>query len=366
MGDYVRRLAVAVAQQGHETAAVALRDSFVGQETDGMQEQDGGRVPVLRLPGAWGSRQRLRRARAWLADFNPAWVSLQFVPYAYHPKGLPLRLARQLRPLVHGRQVHVMMHETWVGAEAHAPLRRRLLARLQRALTQYLLQKLRPAVLHTHLPAYQTQLAALGWPARPLPLFSNIPTVPAQTMAAALAPAGFRVGIFSQADKREVLADFLRALDAALAGRGRPLQVLLIGGPAAAMSALQAMLEIEAGLRGRVRHTGFLEPGPLSEALQSCDLGLTPVPRYAVGKSGSTAAFLAHRRPVAAPTVHWGTAPEDIGFFAASLRAAIVVAPDLQAIAIAQTAAQLAPELLRVSTIAQLFADDLAQSVPHP
>ena len=30
VGDYVRHLAVAVAQQGHETAAVALRDPFVG------------------------------------------------------------------------------------------------------------------------------------------------------------------------------------------------------------------------------------------------------------------------------------------------------------------------------------------------
>lgn len=358
VGDYVRRLAGALLQQGHQAAAVALHDPFVDEETVSAQPADGEALPVWRLPASWSARRRFGRARQRVAALNPDWVSLQFVPYAFQTKGLPLLLGWQLRPLVRGRQVHVMMHETWLGAEAHVPLRRRLLVRLQRGTVRRLLHQLQPAVLHTHLPAYQAQIAALRWLARPLPLFSNIPVVPAP--ATREVQARFRVGIFSQADKREVLAGFLRRLDVALAGSGLPLQVLLIGGTAAAMGALQAVLETEAGLRGRVHYTGFLEPGPLSEALQSCDLGLTPVPRHAVGKSGSTAAFLAHGRPVAAPAVHWGVAAEDVGFFSASLRATIVLEPDLQAVAVAREAAQQTPELLQVSTIARLFSDDLA------
>lgn len=360
VGDYVRRLAAVLMQQGHKAVAVALNDSFVGQEVLGTQAQDGEHVPVCRLPGAWLARRRFGRARQWITDFNPTWVSLQYVPYAFQAKGVPLRLSQQLGSLVRGRQVHVMMHETWLGAPAGAPLRRQLLAWLQRTVVQRLLRGLWPAVVHTHLPTYQAQLAALGWQARPLPLFSNIARV--LTPAVLDEPAEFQVGIFSQADNGEVLAHFLTGLDALLPGR---VQVLLMGGAAGAMRALQVVLE-EHGLRGRVRHTGFLEHDSLSAALQSCALGLTPVPRHGLGKSGSAAAFLAHGIAVAAPVVHAGIPASDVGFFSAGLAEAILLVPNLTQLATAQSAALLAPDALSVSAIARIFLDDLNQLAHQP
>src|ERR1022692_2576923 len=49
-----------------------------------------------------------------LYPFNPNWVSLQFVPFGFHPKGLPFGLPRHLMSIIGSRPLHWMFHELWV------------------------------------------------------------------------------------------------------------------------------------------------------------------------------------------------------------------------------------------------------------
>lgn len=359
VGDYVRQLALELRHQGQQTAAIALNDQYITEEIVLAPSLAGEELPVLRLPASWAAHRRFQRAHQWVEEFQPTWISLQFVPYAFHPKGLPLALSRNLLPLTRGRQVHLMMHECWVGAEPGTGLKRQLMSYLQRKLVSHLIARLRPAVIHTHLPIYRTRLQRLGWRILPLPLFSNIPVL--SQPSPETDPTIFRVGVFSQADANSSFIDFLTALTKQLNQRHPycQMQVLLIGGEPTKMRALGATLEAIASLRGQVHYTDFLEPAQLSAALQSCQLGLTPVPRNGLGKSGSVAAFLAHSIPVAAPYVHLEAIPADIGFFSNTLRSAILLHPNITLYMTAKAAAEEAQSTIQISTIAQTFLADL-------
>ena len=359
VGDYVRQLALELQRQGQQVAAIALNDRHITEETVLAPLLAGEELSVLRLPASWAARRRFQRACQWVEAFQPTWVSLQFVPYAFHPKGLPISLGSRLLRLTRGRQVHLMMHEGWVGSEPGTGLKRRLLAQLQKMMVNNLIAQLRPAVIHTHLPVYRTRLQRLGWRILPLPLFSNIPVLP--HLSPETDPTIFRVGIFSQAATSGPFIDFLAALTTQLTERHPrcQVQVLLVGGELTKMQALKKVLEVMVGLNGQVHHAGFLDPAQLSAALQSCQLGLTPVPRNGLGKSGSVAAFLARGIPVAAPYVHPEAEATDIGLFSASLCSAILLHPDVELYRAAKAAAIVAQSTIQASVIARTFLADL-------
>src|SRR5690606_24887332 len=48
-------------------------------------------------------------------QFQPDWISLQFVIYSFHSKGLPFFLTRQLKQIGNGYKWHIMFHELWIG-----------------------------------------------------------------------------------------------------------------------------------------------------------------------------------------------------------------------------------------------------------
>ena len=362
VGDYVRRLAIELIRQGHEASVIALNDQYVLQEFFDEQLVDLGNLFILRLPASWSSKHQFSRTRQFIEEFQPTWISLQFVPYSFHDKGLPIFLGWHLRKLTQGQQVHLMMHEIWIGTEFSSSLKSRLIARLQKAVVHTTIKSLHPSIIHTHLPTYRAQLQHIGSSAFPLPLFSNIPVVKQLPITADADANVFRVGIFSQADGNAFLAGFLDSLAQHLVQRGQCCQVLLMGGRASEMQALAASLNNIAGLGGQVCYAGFLEPTQLSAAIQTCHLGLTSVPRHGLGKSGSVAAFLAHGIPVAAPVVHNTHKATDIGFFSESLRACILLQPTTVGLRAAQASSALAQHTIQVSTIAQQLLQDLTQA----
>ena len=78
VGDYIRCLASELGRQGHSCLSIGLSDTEAAME-EGM--------PVVRLDSARPWSARLVQARVALAGFDPDWVSLQFVAYAWQPRG---------------------------------------------------------------------------------------------------------------------------------------------------------------------------------------------------------------------------------------------------------------------------------------
>ena len=292
VGDYTRRLAGELGTRGIPTFLIASHD----KRTDTIISEPG----LLRIPYAYNAAQRIPLLRRAIHDFAPSFTSLQYVPYSFNNKGAPLAFvwaARQLRDL---GPWHLMFHELWVDDRGWATPKNYAIARLQQLCARLLVDALRPSVMHTQLPAYQSRLLEqTNIRVHPLPLFANIaPALPAPR------PAGknYRVGFFSQMELAPAILTFISRLRQWLTATDRTLTVALLGGSAQKVSATATEL------RGQfadldVDPLGFLDEEELSTRLYELDLGITPVRYHAIGKSGTVAAFLTHRRPVAVPCV---------------------------------------------------------------
>jgi len=356
VGDYTRRLAGAIQLLGHQSSIVALYDPYVMEETVADQPAENKIIPVLRISANTGDIDRYRRAREWTDAFEPLWISLQFVPYSFSPQGLPFNLARQIKTeLVKKRQLHIMFHEIWVGAENGINWKRRLTAILQQHIIRRMINSMSPGIIHTQLPLAQRNLGAMAKHIHPLPLFSNIdvfeqPSPPGNDV--------LRIGFFSQAAASAPILTFLEILCCNARAAGNSVELWFIGGNPARMREAGETI-IKKGFFNQISYTGFLSPEGISAALQQCSLGITQVPRHALGKSGSVAAFLHHGIPVAAPVVHPGKEVKEIGFFSKELCDAIVLSPRMQALDTAKKAALKARHEIDLQVIAKLFMASL-------
>ena len=177
VGDYTRRLAATLIKQGCQVVMISLRDNSVHQFTTTSQNCGYEFVPVFRLPATMNANTRFTKIKECVSLFNPDWISLQYVPFAFHPKGLHFGLARSLNTLGKGIRWHIMVHELWVGMDQEASLKFIYWGWLQKQLIKSLLTKLKPAVTHTQSNLYIKMLEKIGIKADHLPLFGNIPNV---------------------------------------------------------------------------------------------------------------------------------------------------------------------------------------------
>lgn len=198
VGDYTRRLAGEVIRQGHQAAIIALNDEYAreaafanhrvytnredfarGFTTEGLEDihfhtSDRTKIPILRLRRdvSWSTRMQL--AKRFVDLHVPDWLSLQFVPYAFHQKGLPFSLGRHLEKLSRGRNLQMMFHELWLGMENNASLKNLIYGFLQSGIIRRLVKLLNPSVVLTQSTVYETQLKKYRINASLLPLFGNI------------------------------------------------------------------------------------------------------------------------------------------------------------------------------------------------
>jgi hypothetical protein len=177
VGDYTRRLAAEMFIQGHEVAIIALNDAKIETKFEGIQRSENIDLPVLRLPAAWANKLRFTIAKEWIDKFNPEWISLQFVIFSFHTKGLPVGLIGFLAGLGKGRRWHMMFHELWVGMPVGASGKHIFWGWLQQKIISWLILRLKPEVIHTQSMLYYAQLTRLGFKVNHLPLFSNVPVV---------------------------------------------------------------------------------------------------------------------------------------------------------------------------------------------
>lgn len=302
VGDYARRLAGQLLLRGHAAVLVALNDPSVSEATEQAQpaEADATPLPVLRLPAAWPLEQRLAHAKTWLDAENPDVLSLQFVLFAFHPKGLPFGLAPQLARLGQGRTWHLMFHELWVGMATNDTLKHKLWGRVQKALVKSLLAQLRPKLIHTQCSLYFAQLTKAGQQVSRLPLFSNIERVASAPGAPYLyknepgAPRPVRFiffgGLHPEAKLRELITDLQtyykhdpQAFEFIYAGRnGRELDY---------------HLPILKELNVRHQVFGELSPAELSQVLAGADFGVSTGSPEMLEKNGTVAATLLHGLP---------------------------------------------------------------------
>lgn len=309
VGDYSRLLAASCCNLGVPTHLLALNDPSVNAPESQHQQSGGLQLNVLRLPAGLSWDRRLTLADQQLQSWDCEAISLQFVPYAFEAGGLPTPLPAVIEALMHPmasgqarRPLHLMFHELWIGLTRTSSLRSRLIGRWQRRLIQRLYQGCSPCLVHTSNDAYRLCLSRIGIPAIRLPLFSNIPVVPAAPELRR--PDRYTACVFGRIPpewdpepvvealvseaKRRHCRPFLRSL-----GRSHRSDDWL------------------GAVRRRWPILNVDQQGPvacedrLAQLIQSSDLGLATTPWPLVEKSGAVAAFLAMELPVVVSRNDW-------------------------------------------------------------
>jgi hypothetical protein len=309
VGDYSRDLAGACTRAGHTAVLVALNDPHTGSQHGEIQTSRGTDLEVLRLPASRDWRSRITTARNWLAGRDIDCISLQFVPYGFHPKGLVGSLGTELAPLCAGRRLHVMFHELWIGAPRHASLRHRAVGWLQRRAILRLLRVLRPHRVHTSNPAYRALLDAVGVEAGVLPLCGSIPVAPPnpQWLPRELLQAGVPASAINDRSGTWVFGLFgslhpewnPEPLFAQVAAQAAGRQVIITAiGRQGGGTQLWQELQRKHGRRFSFCALGERSTAEISWYLQSLDFGIATTPWLLIGKSATAAAMIDHGLPV--------------------------------------------------------------------
>ena len=305
VGDYSRRLAVELLKNGHQVGIVAVNDQHIKTELNGVQQSGGQSVPVLRLPSQWTAQQRFRRAKAWIDDLDPEWVSLQFVPFAFHPKGLTFGINKWLI-LGKKRRWHIMVHELWVGMDEEAGLKFKYWGWLQRQLIKRLFAKLNPDIVHTQCDLYIKMLAKVHVTPIYLPLFGNIPV--AHQPQILVYP--------SQEDTRDIItfvvfggihpgspvAELAHDLKVYSSTTSTQIELKMVG---RCGSEQQRWTEVWTAAGISMELLGEQSPEFISAVFTNATIGISTTPAALIEKSGSVAAMREHGLPILCISRPW-------------------------------------------------------------
>jgi hypothetical protein len=313
VGDYTRDLAAACVRLGHSCTLLAVNDRYVDEIRKESQTARDMEIEALRLPALASWTGRAWAAKQWLARRPPDWLSLQFVPYGFHPKGLVGGLDERLAPLAAtARHVHVMLHELWIGAERGASLKHRMVGFLQRRGVTSLVRRLSPGVIHTTNDAYRSLSEAVGIRAKLLPLCGSIP-IATHTDPQWLETEFLKLGVpAAHVKPREECWWFgmfgslhpewapepVFSHIAEAASRAHRRVVVSAIGRQGAGTPLWRSLQERYGSRFAFAALGERSPREVSMFLQGLDYGIATTPWQLIGKSATVAAMVDHGLPV--------------------------------------------------------------------
>jgi hypothetical protein len=308
VGDYTRRLAGELKRQGNQIYLISLNEKklesvFLQEE----QETEGSEISVLRISGGISYRKRFLIAKRWIDTISPDWLSLQYVPFSFHPKGAHFFFGKFLRRLGRHRKWHIMFHELWTGMDEESSKKHYWLGKIHRLLIKSLIRSMKPSVIHTQTHVYLEKLGKLGYKAYYLPLFSNIPFFEPGTISksedkyidqekkllfvlfggihgnAPVAQLASDLVLYEKANKTRIILVII--------GRSGPMQKQ--------WTSIWALNGLEIVLMGEQ------SPRVISKVLHSANIGISTTPIQLAEKSGSVAAMREHQLPILCVSRAW-------------------------------------------------------------
>ena len=299
VGDYTLRLVGELIKLGHSGSIIAICDPFILDNVECIQISNGISVNVLRLSFQLSSKDRFSSAKDYINKYNPEWISLQFVIFAFQKKGLPLNLSKQLEFLGIERKWHIMFHELWVGMEMGSSVKHLLWGKLQRRIIKNIVMSLKPSKIHTQPRLYQLQLARLNFTSEYLPLFSNIKKISgsdrADTLSFVQEKKDHSLIVFGTIHPNAPVNKLADEISQYCNKKKIKLVVKFIGRTgyeqnnwSAVMTAANIPIEV----------LGEQSPEVISEILSSGTLGISTTSLSHIEKSGTVAAMLEHKLTV--------------------------------------------------------------------
>ncbi|KAA6351941.1 hypothetical protein EZS27_000738 [termite gut metagenome] len=299
VGDYTRRLASELIRQGHNASIIALNDTHIKKIEKIEQESDGTQTSVLRIPSILSNKERHIALDEFINNYDPEWLSLQYVPYSFQKRGLPFGLVKQLAKIGKGRKWHIMFHELWVGMDTASPLLLRMNGTLQKYLIIQLVKTLQPTIINTNTNLYKYQLNKSGFQVSLLPLFGNIPVkfVKQKKEEDKLIFIVFG-GIHFGAD----LEKFSEWLQQVQKDEKKNTKIWFVGKNGEDVKNWEKELQSK-GIDFEI--FGIQNEDTVSKLMSLSDIGIATTPYWLLEKSGSVAAMQEHSLPVICLAREW-------------------------------------------------------------
>jgi hypothetical protein len=287
VGDYTRRFCGELTRMGHMVQILSLCDFQVASFSREFQETEGSIVESHRIPIATANNQRFIWTQNLLHDFQPDWISLQFVPYSFNPKGLPFWIPSFLKKLKGNHKWHIMFHELWLGIDQESSFRHKTIGKLQQLLVKKMVRNLRPSSINTQNKLYQFFLQVHGFDAEVLPICGNIPVTGIKNESNEFTQFVLFGTIHPGAPFKEFIYD-LKSLN----HFNKPIKFVFIGKNGPELSTFTAILE---NYNFSYEIMGIQSEAIISQALINSDFGISTTPYYQTEKSGVFAAYREHK-----------------------------------------------------------------------
>lgn len=299
VGDYTRRLSSGLIRSGRNVFIVALRDGFVKEVTFEIQESDKTEVSVLRIPYNLPMHKGLDESRKHLVGFEPDLISLQFVPYAFNPRGIPLRMPGTLARFYPDTPWHLMFHETYAGDPKG--FKNDVVRLLQIRVLQQLVAKLNPRMSHTTIPVYQDILVKIGIKTRLLGLFGNIEITGDRSKI--VEDNGIIQGVFFGASpKQSHFKQIALSCFRFIRDTGKRIHLTFCGkANDDRKEFIQELRAVCSSSHLSITDLGEMQSHDLSQLFLKVDFGMARVVPALIGKSGAALAILEHGLPLFVP-----------------------------------------------------------------
>jgi hypothetical protein len=304
VGDYTRLLAESCQRMGHACQIVSLCD-HEQQQHPLVDSKDG--VQISRFLGNAFPKSKLSGIRKSLSDFQPDWISLQFVPYGFEKRGCLRTFPSHLKSTLPEAKLHVMFHEIWSGIDRLSPLKIRILGALQRRYIKKMLKLLEPQSIHTSNTFYKKNLIQESIKVDQLPLFGNIPYHTWKPDAArrefiepyidSASSDWIHIGLFGSIHREWNPEPSLSQISEYAAQAEKQILFASVGRMGAAGELIWDTMQERHPEITFIRH-GEASPQSISGLLQCLDFGIATSPMHIIEKSGTAKAMLEHGLPV--------------------------------------------------------------------
>jgi hypothetical protein len=288
VGDYTRRLCGELKRMGHNVQILSLCDFQATSFTIDFQEIEGTKVATNRIPKSTLNNQRLIWSQDIVNNFEPEWISLQYVPYSFNPKGLPFWLPSFLKKLKGNHKLHIMFHELWLGIDIESSFRHKCIGKLQQLIVKNMIYITKPHFINTQNKLYQFFLQAHNIVSSILPICGNIPVTATKNQVNHFT----QFILFGTIHPGAPFKNFMNELVKYKSKLTKPIKFVFVGSNGAELSNYIDVIE-----RNSIKYEvlGIQTESVISQVLIDSDYGISTTPYFQTEKSGVYAAYKEHQ-----------------------------------------------------------------------
>jgi hypothetical protein len=298
VGDYTRRLCGELVRTEIDAQIISLCDLKVTSFTSQNQCVEETNVLVYRIPIATSNDQRFICVQDILNNYKPDWISLQFVPYSYNPKGLPFWLPSFLKKLQGQHKWHIMFHELWLGMDIECSFKHKCIGKLQKVIIKKIVRYIEAKSVNTQSKLYQFFLQYNNISAEVLPIFGNIPVTGVKKEI-----LEFRQFVlFATIHRGAPFSDFVNDLMTTSDKFDKPIKFIFIGNNGHEIHKYITILE---NYNICYQVLGRQSENVISQILIDSDLGISTTPYFQSEKSGVYAVYKEHQIKIISVSRKW-------------------------------------------------------------